>query len=306
MNFDHSRTEWYGSDGPVVNNDGSLRPRITPVSEVVIHYVGAGSSWTDLGDTAQEIRNIQTYAEGARKTWEYNVVVDSAAETWEYAGEFLAAHNGSKGLDGHFNNFTSLGILALYGLEDIAGTPVAWKFVEGIRKALRQAIFAGLLTPDFQIRRHGDVRVGGTTCPGPIGFDPYWSAIIAPLEQPSPPILGDSPMVIIPQFRSADTRVWPKVPLTAGKVYRFNVGGTVPANAKGVMATITTTEQTGGGHISVAAPGQPIGGTSANNYAPTIGAIANTTMIPCSDGQFDIRCQGGDTHVVIDVLGYYA
>lgn len=186
--LDHSRTDWYGADGPVTNNDGSLRRRITPVSEVVIHYGGAGTSWTDLGDSAQEIRNLQVYAAGAKKTWEYNIVVDSAAETWEYAGEFQAAHNGSGNADGDFGNGTSLGILCLYGLEPIAGTTIADRFVEGVRKALRQAIAAGWLNPVHTIKRHGDVRLLGTSCPGPVGQPPYWGRLTAPLEVAPVPI----------------------------------------------------------------------------------------------------------------------
>ena len=71
----------------------------------------------------------------------------------------------------------------MYGMETLTHAQ-ALTFVRGIRKALRQAIAAGHLDPVHTIRRHGDVRRGGSTCPGPIGDEPYWSAIVAPLTEP--------------------------------------------------------------------------------------------------------------------------
>jgi hypothetical protein len=296
--LDHSRLEVFGTD-QVLSSSGRPRPKITPTSRVLIHYVGAGRSWLDAGDTPAEIRSIQDWAVSQNKPWEYNAVVDSAGETWEYSGEYWAAHNGTQG---DFSNGGALGVLCLHGLADLP-EDVALKFVGGIRKFCRQAIAAGWLTPDFDmvpgvtISRHKDERIGGTSCPGPLGDAPWWPMITAPLNTTE----EDDDMKIIEQYRAADTRVWPGVKLEPQKVYRFNAGEGVPKAAKAMMATLTVTQTEGNGHIAVASPGRSMP-TSSLNYA-TGQTIANTTLVPLVNGQYDLKSVAA-THLVVDVLAY--
>jgi len=110
-------------------------------------------------------------------------------------------------------------------------------------------------------------------------------------------------MKLVTPFRASDTRQWPGTPLTGGKKYRFSIGDKIPADAVGVMATLTPVDQAGNGWISVAAPDGALGSTTCNNYQPNV-AVANTTVIPLRNRQFDIMSLV-NAHVVIDVIGYY-
>lgn len=182
--FDYSRTDWYGTDGPVTSSSGSPRPNIAPVDKLVIHYAGAGTSWISTPG-AQNMRNLQSYAANAGKPWEYNICVDHNGYTYEYAGNYKAAHNGSGDANGQYGNSDSFGVFCMYGLETLT-TAQAEGFVFGIREARSQAVDRGWLTQDHTIKRHSDVRPGGTACPGTIGQEPYWSQITAPLTPPAP------------------------------------------------------------------------------------------------------------------------
>lgn len=176
--FDRGRAAWYPpglcSAEVVCDSNGQPRPRLaTPLDTFVVHYGGAGS-WLDPGDTATELASIERYARSAGKPNEYNSASDSESITWEYAGPYLAAHAGTY-------NATTWGHLALLGLEELTDT-AAVPLIEGIRRARRQAVAAGYLTPLHRVIPHSQIRA--TTCPGPLfSTAKYWAAIAAPLTQ---------------------------------------------------------------------------------------------------------------------------
>ncbi len=177
--FDRSRFDWYpdGLGGPavVLMSNGSPRPALDlPLSTFVVHYGGAGS-WLDEGDTDTELAAVELYhARPSGKPNEYNSASDSEMLTWEYAGPFLAAHAGP-------HNATTWGHLVLLGLEPLTET-VAGKLIAGIRRARRQAVAAGYLTPDHAVIPHSAIR--STGCPGPLYTNPiYWRAIAADLTE---------------------------------------------------------------------------------------------------------------------------
>lgn len=198
--FDHSRFDWYpdslGGPGQVQNSGGHPRPPLrTPLGFFTVHYAGAGSSWLDHGDTPAELRGIEmNHARPQGKPNEYNSVSDSAAETWEYAGRFLAAHSGSPW------NSTDWGHLALYGLEDLTELDAS-ELIRGIRRARAQCVTAGYVSADHVVLPHNARRA--TTCPGVLWTNKaWWSRIVAVLtpadfDQPAaPPVI--SPPVITP------------------------------------------------------------------------------------------------------------
>lgn len=105
-------------------------------------------------------------------------------------------------------------------------------------------------------------------------------------------------------YRSSDTRIWPKVKTTPGQRSRFSVGSKVPADAVGVLATITGAAPDGPGHVSVAAPGEELFVTSSINFNRANDAVANTTFIPVVNRQYDIAATIR-THLVVDIQGYF-
>lgn len=131
--------------------------------------------------------------------------------------------------------------------------------------------------------------------PIPLEHDPYYNT------QPT----QGAPVQFYPvtQYRAVDTRAWPGIPLVGKKPYRFNAGVAVPADAVGVLATMTVTKAAGAGYMTVAKPGDPLFVTSCLNYAAA-DTIANTTFVPLLNGQFDIGVKAA-THVICDVLGYF-
>lgn len=131
--------------------------------------------------------------------------------------------------------------------------------------------------------------------PIPAEHDPY--NITEPIEEGEP--VDFHP---VEQFRAADTRVWPKTKLEPRKSYRFKVDA-LPADAVGMLATITCTQAESHGHLTVARPGDELFKTSCLNYGPG-DTLANTTFVPLKNQHFDIASHA-PTHVVVDVLGFY-
>lgn len=193
---DRSRTGWYpawtsargphpAGDPVVRNSGGGERPRITgngmpPLDVFVVHYVGAGTNWSDTGDTAAELRGIErNHAIPSNKPNEYNSASDSEAVTWGYAGPFRAAH--ASGV-----NTTRWGHLVVIGLED--HNAVETKLVEGVVRMRRQLVAAGFLSRTHRVEPHLAQPDASTTCPGGLWTDrDAWDAIAAPLVYPTPP-----------------------------------------------------------------------------------------------------------------------
>lgn len=201
--FDHSRFDWYpaglGGPGQVQRSDGSPRPALrTPLNIFGVHYGGAGTSWLDFGDTANELRGIElNHARPSGKPNEYNSANDSASETWGYAGPFEAAHSSG-------NNATVWGHLVIYGLETLTEDQ-AQALIRGVRRARAQCVTAGYITPGHQVLPHQLLPGARTSCPGPLWTNRrWWAQIVAPLtsadfDQPTP-----HPAPLIPEENPID------------------------------------------------------------------------------------------------------
>ena len=184
--FDFSRFDWYpaglGGPGQVSMSDGRPRPALAcPLNTFGVHYAGAGSSWLDSGDTIDELLSVElNHARPSGKPNEYNSVSDIDSATFEYAGPYRAAHSGG-------NNDTVWGHLTLYGLE-VMTEDQATRLIVGIRRARRQAVAAGYLTPDHQVLGHQELAGANTGCPGPLFTNKrWWAQITAPLSTFTPP-----------------------------------------------------------------------------------------------------------------------
>jgi hypothetical protein len=218
--FDHSRFDWYpnslGGPGQVSNADGSPRPTLTvPLRVFGVHYGGAGASWTDLGDTAVELRGVEmNHARPSGKPNEYNSASDSAGETWEYAGRFRAAHSSG-------NNGTVWGHLVLYGLEQLTEAE-ADGLIRGVRRARAQCVTAGYITADHVVEPHNQLPGAQTSCPGPLWTNKqWWARIVAPLTPADfdiptspPPLQEDDDM---PVCFVTDTKLRGTFALCAGR-----------------------------------------------------------------------------------------
>lgn len=193
--FDHSRHDWYppGFGGPAeVRGTNGPRPALrTPLSTFGVHYGGAGTSWLDFGDTAAELRGIEVnHARPTGKPNEYNSASDSAAETWEYAGRFMAAHSAG-------NNVTVWGHLTLYGLEVLSEAD-ADGLILGVRRARAQCVHAGYITPAHLVLPHHLLPGARTPCPGPLWTNKRWWARIIALLTPADFDQVEPPPVVTP------------------------------------------------------------------------------------------------------------
>ena len=92
--------------------------------------------------------------------------------------------------------------------------------------------------------------------------------------------------------------------LTTGNI---EGGQLVPLGARGLSFTITATGTIGGGFIAVTRLGAPTYKASCLNWTATGQTIANTTICELNEFQQPgLRIwTTGNTHVIIDVLGYY-
>lgn len=212
--FDHSRYDWYPTvthDGVlftpdfVVSSSGAPRPRLaTPLDTFTVHYGGAGADWLDPGDTATELAKVETYwSIPQKKPNEYNSASDSEAKTWEWAGPYRAAHSAG-------NNDSSWGHLCVLGLE-VPTSAQADRLIEGIRRARRQAVTAGYLTPNHRVVPHRNMMGAQTSCPGPLyTVSSWWDRIAAPLEPvtPPPPPTGGNSVFQKMIKQTGDPAVW--------------------------------------------------------------------------------------------------
>jgi hypothetical protein len=185
--FDNSRYDWYpsglGGPGQVSMSNGRARPKLrTPLDTFGVHYAGAGSSWLDSGDTADELRSVElNHARPSGKPNEYNSASDIDSSTWEYAGPFRAAHSSG-------NNDTTWGHLCLHGLEQLTEKQ-AQALIVGIRRARMQGVRAGYFTADHAVKGHQELPGARTGCPGPLFTNKrWWTQITAPLTTVAPTV----------------------------------------------------------------------------------------------------------------------
>jgi hypothetical protein len=125
-------------------------------------------------------------------------------------------------------------------------------------------------------------------------------------------VLRDSP------FRLYDSRPGrqsalpgPKGVLAVGEARDLDVAGQgtppLPADAVGVLATVTVTATGASGHLRAHATGTPPPNTSIINWDHTDQTIATTTMIRIgATGAITIRASSTATHFLVDILGWIA
>jgi len=313
--FDHSRYDWYppfptkyGGAPLVTTSSGSPRPALKiPLTEFVVHYGGAGTNWTDYGDTVNELRNVEQYARGQNKPNEYNSVSDTASETWEYSGRYLSAGNG-------IYNPTTWSHLALYGLENLTEAE-AQGLIAGIRRARAQCVEARYLTPNHVVRPHNHYKQ--TSCPGPLWTNKrWWGQIIAPLTAPAAPVVPPSPIpggsdVInaIQPFRNSDTRVYGGAGIQAAKPGEFGLNPDLfPANTVAAAFNVTVIPTTSlGGFLTVWPNGSQKPNASCVNFgAGENGVPTNGAIVVGIDGlKWMLELHGSSAHVIFDVTAYW-
>jgi YD repeat-containing protein len=98
--------------------------------------------------------------------------------------------------------------------------------------------------------------------------------------------------------------------LASGELRSFPVTGLcgVPAAAKAVMLNVTTTAQTQGGSLKVFPAGLAVPATSVMNFAAGQPRANNATVLLGTSGHATAQCSmatAGQTHVIVDVFGYY-
>lgn len=172
----HERSALWGGQMPV-NNNGSPRPLLAQHRPyLTVHYTGASVNYGDFGDSPQEIRAIQAWAASAAKRtpWEYNYVIDTESNVWEYAGLYQAAHSSGE-------NSLSYGVLLLLGINDDVtlgqlGAFRWWRWVLGA---------FGHLAPNHEVRGHGDMPGASTGCPGD-RVRAQWNNLLMPWEETPP------------------------------------------------------------------------------------------------------------------------
>lgn len=99
--------------------------------------------------------------------------------------------------------------------------------------------------------------------------------------------------------------------IATGKTKTFSLTPELPAGvAKTALVNLTAIETEGGGALAVFAAGGAEPGTPSVSWRGAGDALTNTTVVPVSPtGEVSVSCgghKGARTHVVVDLLGYYA
>lgn len=173
-----------GLPAPHNNNGTTLRPFLAPLRPTITcHYPGApvGKSYAGdamLGDVKKKIylHNMQKYAQGAGKSFEYNYLIFMDGEVWEYAGDFLAAHSAG-------DNAEAYGVQFVNGQDDTCtGEQIyAFRWLRDIHLKSRQRLALSCATTP-----HREMPGAQTACPGDRAIMPYIGQLRLP-HNPSPP-----------------------------------------------------------------------------------------------------------------------
>lgn len=114
--------------------------------------------------------------------------------------------------------------------------------------------------------------------------------------------------------RLLDTRNQPggPAPIASGTVRELDVVAVgacgVPAGATAVAINVTAVEATSGGQIAIYSAG-PTAGAATVSFGPDVARANNAVVLLSLDGKLKIRpslSPAGSTHVVVDVVGYFA
>jgi hypothetical protein len=109
--------------------------------------------------------------------------------------------------------------------------------------------------------------------------------------------------VITPK-RRYDSRTHPDGIMRAGTT-RYVSYPDRPLGASAVVINLTVTGTTRPGWISVYPSGISFPGTSTINWSGAGQTIANGAVVAVDVGSIVLQTSGGDTHVIIDDLGYH-
>jgi Tol biopolymer transport system component len=107
--------------------------------------------------------------------------------------------------------------------------------------------------------------------------------------------------------RVLDTRSGGGAPVPHGGTYHLTVAGVggIPADAATVVVNVTGVRLSGTGWVTAYPSGTPVPDTSNLNL--TSGQVAaNLVIVPVgADGAIELSNQGGPTHLIVDVVGYF-
>jgi hypothetical protein len=190
-----ARTTWW--QGPPINGNGTTRPLLArPVPTLTAHYTGSPISVRASTDTAEVwLARLQAIALRAGKSFEYNYVIPprmagAAAEVWEYAGLYQAAHSSGE-------NSISIGVLFAIGVNNhpsystydptqpTVWEPISEQMIDAYRW-LRDVHLADVLRVPLEQRQHNQMPGAATSCPGE-SIISRWSELLAPCTPPVPP-----------------------------------------------------------------------------------------------------------------------
>lgn len=182
------RTAWtiHGRPAGLVPFNGAL------LKGVALHWPGTTGPIGDPGSTAiagrlEGYRRFHTGAPPVGRGWNdiaYNVAADQAGRLWDLRSVlFRSAANGTATLNGQW-----IAVLLLVG----PGEQPSAALVDAMRW-LRSRLVLGRYPNATRVVGHGDIRPGGTACPGPAtvaliragAFTKAWAAPAVPRPRPS-------------------------------------------------------------------------------------------------------------------------
>jgi hypothetical protein len=109
--------------------------------------------------------------------------------------------------------------------------------------------------------------------------------------------------------RLLDTRLGAGTPVAGGQTINLAVTGgatTVPPGVSGVALNVTVDQPTGPGYLTVWPTGEVQPLASSHNFVPGL-TVANLVLAKVgAGGQVSIFNSFGNTHVVVDVVGYFS
>ncbi len=135
-----------------------------------------------------------------------------------------------------------------------------------------------------------------------VGGLPFWTSSIIDAQSSSP---GGSLTPVTP-CRLSDTRQVGAGPSAAGASTRLQVSGRcgLPTGGRAVALTVTATDASTAGFVTLSPAGSPRPDTSNLNYRPS-SAVANSAVVMLSsDGAIDIYTSSS-VHVIVDVSGVF-
>jgi hypothetical protein len=295
----HPRESWENPTETIASG----RPPVqqpTQISSGVVHYSAAKSPPDDDAGIAQWLRNIQhDYLVNRGYSIGYLFCVDSRGGVWELRGfTYKSAANSPT------NDWTAP-VLLNTGLNRPA-TPAAWRSVRALFRefARRSGNSAAFRNRPYG---HGQLPGAATACPGGALLDQLDDGLGDLNYNEGTNLVNVSKLGLLdPPARMLDSRQLERV----GDARKNDDGRrrltvpNVPAGTKAVELTVTAVDPALPGYFTIWRSGsRPI--ASCLNTTPGQTIANSTTTAITSNGTFELFVKG-DSHVVIDVLGYWS